>query len=466
MGREKGRAMKTRASYIAASAVCLGSALLVNACGIETDGASGVSTAGGRAGASGKAGTGGVGGGEGGFAGTFVNAGNGGVGSDGGTGGTGGIAGKGGSPGGKGGASGAGSGGVSGAAGKGGVSGTGGVAGTGGVSGSAGKGGTAGAGGAGGKGGASGVGGASGTGGNGGLSGASGAAGVGGEAGTAGTSGAGGAAGMGGDAGAGGGGAGGTDGGSGGSAGAAGGGAGGGTGGGGTGGAPAICSSLGLPVRTVGGVGVTLPSGDNPVELTVALTLEAWVYPLAYGGIGTEIIGHWDAPGNGAGYAFELSPTGEIQLVTGPVADTPKFARSTAIVPLSAWSHVAVTLAADGTFVNLAFWLNGKPSGVARLPAPKFSPSVGLEIGHLPQVDPTKQFIGFLDEVRVSSSTEYVSDFSTALRTRLSAVPGSTVVLYHFDSQTGGMVSDSSGAARDGQLVPAAELSPVCPPPL
>ncbi|HOY60452.1 MAG TPA: hypothetical protein PK640_20220, partial [Verrucomicrobiota bacterium] len=100
--------------------------------------------------------------------------------------------------------------------------------------------------------------------------------------------------------------------------------------------------------------------------------------------------------GAGDGNSLLLAAGEGVGEVVGAVGDTE--------VPLSTWSHVAVTLLADGPSVTVAFWLNGKASGGGVIAAPGFTPATGLDIGHLPAHSAGKHFDGYIDEVRISTS--------------------------------------------------------------
>src|SRR5690606_27647769 len=61
-------------------------------------------------------------------------------------------------------------------------------------------------------------------------------------------------------------------------------------------------------------------------------------------------------------------------------------------------------------------------------------------------------FHGLIDEVRISKSARYTTDFEPKNRLELD---GDTLALYHFDEGSGDILRDSSSNHHDGKIVGA-----------
>lgn len=71
--------------------------------------------------------------------------------------------------------------------------------------------------------------------------------------------------------------------------------------------------------------------------------------------------------------------------------------------------------------------------------------------------DLTSPFMGWMDEVRISSTARYIEDFAPARRFE---ADGETQLLLHCDGHWGPWLHDASGAGRHGVLVGAARIRP------
>ncbi|MEQ8667734.1 MAG: protein kinase [Pirellulales bacterium] len=102
------------------------------------------------------------------------------------------------------------------------------------------------------------------------------------------------------------------------------------------------------------------------------------------------------------------------------------------------WTHFAAVIHGD----MLTLFLNGKFAASETLSEDLFFPKVWVMVlgGH--RVNEDQALVGLLDEVRISDTARYESDFSPQ---REWAPDEQTVLLYHFDATTDGIIYDYSG---------------------
>ena len=158
-------------------------------------------------------------------------------------------------------------------------------------------------------------------------------------------------------------------------------------------------------------------------------TVEAWIFPK---GTSNGIIV--------ADSTYDLVlihlENGEIEILFNLFqSETNTIIRETRDVQLNEWNHVAAIVDAESKEIRLA--INGKlsPQPTA-FPGTSFDivPSFLFTVGALSS-DPTSTlFNGNIDEIRISNSIRYTTDFTPG--TELEA-DGQTVALYHFNDATG-----------------------------
>ncbi|HJU47198.1 MAG TPA: LamG-like jellyroll fold domain-containing protein, partial [Gaiellaceae bacterium] len=211
--------------------------------------------------------------------------------------------------------------------------------------------------------------------------------------------------------------------------------------------------TLNGPTRTTGKFGsalsfdgvndwVTVPASAS-LDLSTAMTLEAWIRPSGLGGWRTVLMRE-DASFYTYGIYADTStgrPSGNA-VVGGEDIDV----RASSAVPTDAWTHLAATY--DGTAVRL--FVNGVQA--AQLPAAGAIASAAgpLHIGGN-GIWP-EWFVGLIDEVRIYNrsltATEIQSDMTRPVTSTDATPPSAPGTL----SATGGLgtVSLSWGAATDG----------------
>jgi hypothetical protein len=178
-----------------------------------------------------------------------------------------------------------------------------------------------------------------------------------------------------------------------------------------------------------------------------SITMAAWVYPTQFSGTGNRrtILRKMYAGGSAGGYLFALSNDGYPHI--GFIGNTYYEARcATTLVPLSNWSHVAVTY--DG--VSARFYVNGilmesiaQTNGIAVDDTP-------LCIGCLSSVSALESFYGNLDEIclydRALSGPEILQLASSGLDYGL-------VAHYRFNGNANdATLNGNNGAANGGSF--------------
>ena len=108
-----------------------------------------------------------------------------------------------------------------------------------------------------------------------------------------------------------------------------------------------------------------------------------------------------------------------------PIEDTP-------------WTHVATVLKGE----SLSLFVNGKQVAKAKIAANFANKNLTLSTV-AGQGD--EQLIGFIDEVRISSTARYTEDFEKPLKENEFEPDEHTTILYHFDENQDRIIYDYSG---------------------
>jgi hypothetical protein len=154
---------------------------------------------------------------------------------------------------------------------------------------------------------------------------------------------------------------------------------------------------------------IRIPDAPS-LRLTKALTVEAWVYPTAFGGLAHEIISKFDHPStypylNQRAYTFAVNSVGKLYLLVSADGGTRGCAGvpSTDSLPLNQWSHVAGTY--DGAALRL--YINGSPAGQIPYSSGIFPGSddlsIGGVVGGVPMGQMSSAFAGKIDEPAIYS---------------------------------------------------------------
>ncbi|MEM7456495.1 MAG: LamG-like jellyroll fold domain-containing protein [Planctomycetota bacterium] len=178
------------------------------------------------------------------------------------------------------------------------------------------------------------------------------------------------------------------------------------------------------------------------------MTIETWVYPLDLTGYNAMI-----AKTQSSEYALfsdEGVPQFDIHLNGTYVT-----AAAQEKLPLQQWSHVAGVY--DGE--NVAIYVNGRKAGQRQGSGTRQTNGLPLFIGADPdgRGRPTRGFNAKYDEVRISSTARYQSDFSPQRRL---PTDQTTVLLLHFDRRIGPFLLDQSSSAARTTLGPESQIVP------
>ncbi len=159
---------------------------------------------------------------------------------------------------------------------------------------------------------------------------------------------------------------------------------------------------------------------DESLNITEALSIEAWVYmeiPGSYPTVVSKSGGNW-------GYIFEfLTDTGQINLYLDGA--NPSWANvAEAAVGLEEWTHIVASF--DGDTVR--YYVNGDPSGeYAATGDPILSNEDNVHIGRR-RVDEPYNFTGIIDEVRIYNRAIDAAEATVNMNAEESAVnPADTI---------------------------------------
>jgi hypothetical protein len=204
--------------------------------------------------------------------------------------------------------------------------------------------------------------------------------------------------------------------------------------------------SLGSPTNGIEKK-VVVPDA-NSLDLTNAITIEAWVKPYSLPvGTSDEIVYKWADPGgSGQSYAFRMDISGCLRFVLSSNGTASTGITGTLPLSVKAWNHVAATWStADNT---MRLYVNGVlDSATANFTGPIHAGTSVVRVG--------KWLIdGRLDEVRIGNTVLATNDFLF--------VPGSSHVVgyWRFDNNaagnslggTNGVVADSSLYGNNGTV--------------
>jgi hypothetical protein len=178
---------------------------------------------------------------------------------------------------------------------------------------------------------------------------------------------------------------------------------------------------------------VMIPSTfNNDFSFTDAFTLEAWIYPTATSSF-RAIMTNWES-----GFFWAVINGNELAFY----ANGSLIVSATGLtVSANNWYHVAVSR--SGT--SLRLWLNGSQVGSTgtlsgTINADDFT-GIGCNVNNYPAGNIGAFFQGFIDEVRVSNSARYTSNFTAPTQPFVN--DANTVLLIHADG------TDASTVFRD-----------------
>jgi RHS repeat-associated protein len=191
------------------------------------------------------------------------------------------------------------------------------------------------------------------------------------------------------------------------------------------------------------------------INITGAITVEAWIKPTATDGF-QAVMARYGASGTDGGYSLYMVDGVMRLYICNNGGDCGVAYGSKTITP-GEWTHIAGV--ADGT--NMKIYVNGLidvTQASTRLPA---SGSTTLTLGaDITSGTLNYPFNGSIDEVRVSAGTVYTTNFSPEYRHGAQVGSPATKGLWKFDYQS---TYDSSGMGNNGSRIGTATYSSTVP---
>jgi hypothetical protein len=151
----------------------------------------------------------------------------------------------------------------------------------------------------------------------------------------------------------------------------------------------------------------------NALDLTTAMTLEAWVFPTAIGSGSWRNVIIKERP-NGEVYNLYANTTGnipQVYVVRAAQTGTPLGASGVTAVPLNVWTHLAATY--DGTTLRL--YVNGTQAGTQAVSGALVVSTGALRIGGNNLWG--EFFQGRIDEVRIYNRALTAAEIATDMNT-------------------------------------------------
>jgi RHS repeat-associated protein len=179
---------------------------------------------------------------------------------------------------------------------------------------------------------------------------------------------------------------------------------------------------------------------STSLNITGSITVEAWFKVNSIGAY-QDILAResYGVSGSGGGYELSVTNTGKVRFDTyqGPTSWIPVIGTTT--INTGVWYHVAGVW--DGSYMRI--YLNGVLDGTMITGYGPASGTSSLKIG---RNSGGTYFNGLIDEVRVSNTVLYSSNFTPSMHLTAGA---NTAALWKFDGQT---VADSSTNGNNGTL--------------
>ncbi len=178
---------------------------------------------------------------------------------------------------------------------------------------------------------------------------------------------------------------------------------------------------------------------SSSLDVTAALTLEAWVY--ATSAAGGAIGGMWGNGGIADKYLLQLSGGDLIARIVRQ--EDPSNVTASVTMPLNAWTHVAFSY--DGT--NILIYLNGVQAASASAPGTLPAEPLPFRLGIEDIFYGTTTFLaGELDEVRVWNVARTAQEISDNYQASVASTSTGLVAYYRFnEAQASQLVLDATG---------------------
>ena len=161
---------------------------------------------------------------------------------------------------------------------------------------------------------------------------------------------------------------------------------------------------------TNGNYFVSPPNQPNLVFGTGNFTIEAWVYPTAFSNQAAGIFGY-GLSGGYTDWVLELDTSGNALWVDNEAG---RFYASTGL-SLNTWTHIAVVR----TNSAITLYYNGVSVGTSATISNIYgnNASAKLNVGTGPQNPGGRQFIGYMDELRITKGVaRYTTTFTPATK--------------------------------------------------
>lgn len=224
------------------------------------------------------------------------------------------------------------------------------------------------------------------------------------------------------------------------------------------------CSNLGSALTT--GSALNFGGDQEGIDLGDAsqfnfnhntpFTIESWVK--TSGGYYTQIFQKAN-PTTSKGYTFQVSSSGQVQLMIFAPGQYEYFVNATTPINDNTWHHVAVTYDGTGDKSGVQFYIDGNPdqsvieSGNYANNGDFDSTGQNASIGFWDPLGAKNwAFIGAIDDVRIWNVARTANEITNSYNTPLSGTENGLVGYYKLDEGTGNIATDSSPFANNGTI--------------
>jgi len=212
-----------------------------------------------------------------------------------------------------------------------------------------------------------------------------------------------------------------------------------------------LVSQSGYALKFDGNDDHVIINHTESLNITKAITIEAWIYPTAVGSTNGDvaILSKDELLGGGGNFSYALAFRFRKGLRCSFNNFTVDLSTADNSINLHEWTHVACTYDGD----SIIAYINGQSINSRAYSEDVYSNSYPLYLGVWYQNNTEYSFIGTMDEIRLWNYARSENEIQSTMNIGLSDADSGLVGYWKFDEGIGDTTSDASGAGNNGLLV-------------